>query len=118
MRKKMKICIENEDTVFIKNNCIEIHTESEDYCFDGSEIQEINIITSAMGPFYDDMCLAIEIGKGEPAVVFIMSEHPLYSSLLFDGLKQLVELNYKAVIEASSCTEEKLFPIYRREAEV
>ena len=58
-RNIMKIRIENNDKIFIKDNCIEVYAKNEKYCFDKSEIEEINIITTDLGPFYDDMCFRI-----------------------------------------------------------
>ena len=110
----MKICIENNDKIFIKDNCIEVYAKNQKYCFDKSEIEEINIITTDLGPFYDDMCLAIKVTGKEDLGVFIMSEHPLYQKFLFDELKQIVDLDFQAIIEASTCTEDKIFLIYKR----
>lgn len=110
----MKIRIENDDKIFNKDNRIEVYAQNEKYSFDSSEIEEIHIITTDMGPFYDDMCLAIRFRREEDVVVFMMSEHPLYRHFLFDELKHIVSLNFQAIIDASACTENKLFLIYKR----
>lgn len=111
----MKIRIENDDKIFVKNNCIEVYANCEKYCFDRSEIEEISIITTDLGPFYDDMGLAIRINKKETIVIFILSGHPLFRNFLFDELKQIVDIDYKAVIDAASCVENKIFSIYKRQ---
>ena len=113
----MKICIENDDKISVRDNCIEICTKSDKYCFDSSEIAQIDMITTDKGPFYDDMCLAVKISRkdnADNAVIFIMSGHPLFKKFLFDELKQLVDLNYEAIIEASACVENRIFPVYKR----
>lgn len=110
----MKICIENDDKIIIKDNCIEVYVQKEKYCFDKSEIEEINIITTDLGPFYDDMCLTIRFSRKDDVVVFIMSEHPLYKKILFEELSHIVDLDFQAIIEASTCTENKTFLVYKR----
>lgn len=110
----MKIRVANDDKIFVKDNCVEVYAKNEKYSFDKSEIEEIHIITTDLGPFYDDMCLAIRFDRRDTAVVFIMSEHPLYRQFLFDELKQIVDLDYQAIIDASACTENKMFLIYKR----
>ena len=112
----MKICLENDDRISVTDDRIEVYAGNEKYCFDRSEIEEIIILTTDLGPFYDDMCLAIRIDREEDTAIFIMSGHPLYSTFLFDELKQIVDLDFQAIIEASACTENKMFLLYRRQA--
>ena len=107
----MKLCIENDDTICIKNNCIEVDIKNIKYSFNKSEIEEIHIITTNLGPAYCDMCLAIKINNKDTTVIFIMSEHPLYNRFLFEELNQIVDLDYQAIIEAAACVENKLFLI-------
>ena len=114
----MKILIEKNDIICIKNKHIEVTAKNNNYCFDRSEIVQIDIITTDKGPFYDDMCLAIRINKEsastEEVFIFIMSEHPLYEKFLFDELKEIIDINYEAIIDASTCTESKVFMVYKK----
>lgn len=109
----MKIRIEKNDTLCVKGGSIEAVSRNEKYSFDKSEIEEIVMITTDNGPFFDDMGLAIRINA--ETAIFIMSGHPLYEKFLFDELGKLVSIDYNAIIRASSCTENKIFPLYRRE---
>ncbi len=128
----MKIFIGDSDTVSIKNNCVEVIIENREYdfdkpeievtvqkkkyTFDKSEIREILMLTRDSGPFSDDVCLAIIINNSfsEEVTVFIESEHPLFEKFLFDELKEIVGLDYESVIQAMTCVENKVFPLYKR----
>ena len=46
--------------------------------------------------------------------ISIMSEHECYESFLFDGLGKVLPIDYKKIIEASGCTESKMFVIYKK----
>lgn len=108
----MKLTLDNNDTICVKDGKIAVVFEGMEYCFTKEEIEAAMIITTDKGPFYDDMCLAIRIDS--KTALFVMSEHPQYSGFLFDELKTLVEIDYKKVIEASTCTENNIFFLYRR----
>ena len=110
----MKIRVENNsDTLCVKDGGIEAVVQNDKYVFDKSEIEAVMIITSDLGPFYDDMCLAVKIDA--ETAVFIMSGHALYEKFLFDELGKLVNIDYQAIIQASSCTENKIFMLYQRD---
>lgn len=110
----MKLTLNNSDTICVRDGKIAVVFENKEYSFAKEEIEAVMIITTDKGPFLDDMCLAIRIDS--ETAVFVMSEHPQYGGFLFDELKTLIEIDYGKVIEASSCTENNIFFIYKREA--
>ncbi len=85
-------------------NRIQVKTE-EDSLF-------LEDLTTDLGPFYDDMGLAVDVGNDE--VIFIMSEHRCYKSFLFDQIGKVLPIDYQKIIDASSCTENRVFEIYRK----
>lgn len=109
----MKLTLNNSDTICVRDGKIAVVFENGEYSFAKEETESAMIITTDKGPFYDDMCLAIRIDS--ETAVFVMSEHPQYSGFLFDELKTLIEIDYGKVIEASSCTENNIFFIYKRD---
>lgn len=109
----MKLTLNNSDTICVCDGKIAVVFENREYSFAKEEIEAAMIITTDKGPFYDDMCLAIRIDS--ETAVFVMSEHPQYSGFLFDELKTLIKIDYGKVIEASSCTENNIFFIYKRD---
>lgn len=109
----MKLTLNNSDTICVKDDKVSVVFEDKEYSFTKEEIEAAMIITTDKGPFYDDMCLAIRIDS--ETAVFVMSEHPQYSGFLFDELKTIVEIDYSKVIEASVCTENNIFFIYKRD---
>lgn len=129
----MKFFIGGSDTVSIKNDSveviieknefdfdkpeIEVITKKEKYSFDKSEIEEILMLTRDSGPFSDDVCLAIIINSksfSEEVTIFIESEHPLFEKFLFDELKEIVSVDYEAIIQAMTCMENKVFELYKK----
>lgn len=109
----MKLTLSNSDTICVKDSKVSIVFKNTEYSFAKEEIEAAMIITTDKGPFYDDMCLAIRIDS--ETAVFVMSEHPQYSGFLFDELKTLVDIDYGKAIEASTCTENNIFFLYKRE---
>ena len=108
----MKIIIEPNDTLSLKDGKIQALAGGTEYHFSLSEIEEVLIITNDLGPFYDDMCLAIMIDS--QTAIFIMSEHPMYQTFLFEQLGKVLPLDYNKIIEASICTENNIFVIYKK----
>lgn len=108
----MKLCLKNEDTICIKNCNINVVIDNKTYIYRKEEIAAAMIITSDLGPLYDDMCLAIRIDKD--TAIFIMSGHPLYDTFLFDELKTIIDINYNNVIKAATCVENNEFIIYKK----
>lgn len=109
----MKLTLNDRDTICVKEGRILVVFEGKEHSFTKEEIESAMIITTDKGPFYDDMCLAIRIDS--ETAIFVMSEHPRYSGFLFDELKTLIKIDYGKVIEASTCTENNIFFIYKRE---
>lgn len=109
----MKLRVEDvNDTVCVKDTMIEVVIQNEKYVFQKEEIEAVLMITTDLGPFYDDMCLCIRINQ--ETAIFIMSEHPLFKKFLFDELKTIIDINYEVVIQASACVENNIFTIYQR----
>ena len=109
----MKLTLNNEDTVCVKDGRVEVVFEGREYSFEKEEIEAVMLITTDKGPFYDDMCLAVRIDS--ETAVFVMSEHPQFRVFLFDELKTLVTIDYNKVIEASACIENNIFFLYKRD---
>lgn len=107
------IGIYNEDTIHIVDNKLEISVGETRYVYEKENVEALLMITNDLGPFYDDMGLAIRID--EKTAFMLMSEHPLFSDFLFEELKTIIEIDYEAVIKASCCTDNNVFPIYVRE---
>ncbi len=108
----MKLTLNNDDDIRVQDGKIVAIFENKEYSFAKDEIEAAMIITTDKGPFCDDMCLAIRIDA--ETAIFMMSEHPRCSGFLFDELKTLIELDYNKVIEASACTENNIFILYKR----
>ena len=104
-----------KDTISVSSNSIVVFFKNKTYNFEITDIQEAIIFTTDQGPIYDDMGAALKFGDG--SVLEIMSEHPSYESFLFDGLGKQIDLDYSAVIKASSCTENAVFPMYKKNKE-
>lgn len=109
----MKLTLNNEDTVCVKNGRVEVVFKGERYFFTKEDIEEVMMITTDKGPLYDDMCLAIRIDS--ETAIFVMSEHPQFRVFLFDELKTLVEVDHNEVINAAMCIENNIFSLYKRE---
>ena len=71
------------------------------------------IITTDMGPYYDDMCLAMKID--EQTAIFIMSAHPQYENFLFQQLGHTISIDYEKITEAACCSERQVFLIYKKQ---
>ena len=110
----MKILITGEnDRLSLQDGIIKARSEGKEYTIDISRVEQAVIITTDQGPFYDDMALALRADDGN--AVFILSSHPDYETFLFDSLGKALEIDYSAIIAASSCTENKIFVIYNRD---
>lgn len=111
----MKIKIQNEnDSLKMENDIIKAFSAGKVFEFNIRELQKAMIITTDLGPFYDDMCLALQF-KSE-ATVFIMSGHSEYQAFLFDQLGKSIKLDYEKIISATTCIENNIFVIYENEA--
>ena len=78
----------------------------------GGKVEKIVLLTTDLGPFYDDMGLAIDVGND--TAIFIMSEHKCFNDFLFEQIGKVLSIDYQKVIEASSCIERNVFEIYRK----
>lgn len=110
----MKILIQTpDDRLSLENGIIKAVVGEKKFHFPIEELCEAILLTTDVGPFYDDMGLAMRMKDG--SAVFIMSEHKDYSEFLFNSLGKAVELDYEAIIAASQCTENKIFIIYKQQ---
>lgn len=109
----MKIRVETEnDRLFMEDGKIKAVVKNKEYLFDISDIEQVVLLTTDLGPAYDDMCLAIRIDK--ETAIFIMSEHPSYETFLFEQLGKAIQIDYQAIIKASTCTDNNVFVLYKR----
>ena len=106
-----EIRVETEDDdLFLMDDKIHAIVDSREYIYELSRVNKIVLITTDLGPFYDDMGLAIDVGNND--VIFIMSGHRCYKSFLFDQIGKSLPIDYQKIIDASSCTEKKIFELY------
>ena len=109
----MKIMPLDGDTLSVTSGKIRAVVDGKEFVFEPSEVEQVLIVTTDLGPFEDDMCLVIRIDS--ETTIIIMSEHPCYKSFLFDELPTIISVDYEQIIKASQCTENAVFPIYKRE---
>ena len=106
--------VETEDKLFLEGQGIYAIINGQEYVFSLEIVEKIVILTTDLGPFYDDMGLAIDVGNN--TVVFIMSEHECFQTFLFDQIGKALPIDFQKVIDASVCKENNVFEIYRRDA--
>ena len=106
------IRIELDDTLFLDGNEICAYVADQEYIYSLESIEKIVLLTTDMGPFYDDMGLAIDVGNN--TAIFIMSEHKCFKDFLFEQIGKVLPIDYQKVIEASTCIEQNVFVIYRK----
>ena len=111
MRNKIRVETE-EDSLYLADEKIHAIAESKEHIYELSSVTKIFVLTTDKGPFYDDICLAVEVGDDD--VIFIMSEHRCYKSFLFDQIGKALPIDYEKIIEASACTENCMFEIYTK----
>lgn len=104
--------IEIEDSLVLEGNEIHACIEKQKYVYPLESIEKIVLLTTDLGPFYDDMGLAIDVGNN--TAIFIMSEHKCFQDFLFEQIGKALPIDYQKVIEASSCIEQNVFEIYRK----
>ncbi len=104
--------IEFEDSLSLKDNYIYAYIGKQEYVYSLEKVEKIVLLTTDLGPFYDDMGLAIDVGND--TAIFVMSEHKCFREFLFEQIGKVLPVDYQKVIEASSCTERNVFEIYRK----
>ncbi len=110
----IKIFIKNnEDSIILEGNNIHAIADNKEYICELSSINEIDLLTTDLGPFVDDMCLAIFTDNN--IVFFVLSEHICFKPFLFDQIGKLLPIDYQKIIDASTCTKKNTFEIYIRE---
>ena len=108
----MHLRIESEDFISVIGNEMHADIGENKYIFNLDSIIKIVLITTDLGPVYDDMCMAIDVGND--TVVFIMSEHKCFKDVLFEQIGKVLPIDFQKVIDASVCIERNVFEIYRR----
>lgn len=104
--------IEEEDSLFLEGNTIHVYHANQEYAYPLESIEKIVLLTTDLGPFYDDMGLAIDVGND--TAIFIMSEHRCFHDFLFEQIGKVLTIDYQKVIDASICVEKNVFEIYRK----
>ena len=105
--------IEKDDTLFLVGSDMHVCINNTDEVYSVNDIEKMVLITTDLGPLYDDMGLAIEVGDNK--VIFIMSGHKCFQDFLFDQIGKHLLVDYEKVIEASTCIENDIFVIYKRD---
>ena len=100
----------DDDSLSLIDHTICAVVDSQKYVYDIDSVEKIVILTTDLGPFYGDLGLAIDVGNDN--VIFIMSEHKCFEKFLFDQIGKALPIDYRKVIDASSCTDNKVFEIY------
>lgn len=109
----IKIYIKNnEDSIVLKGSKIHAIADNTEHICELSSINEMNLLTTDLGPFIDDMCLAILTDNN--IVFFVLSEHRCFKPFLFDQLGKVLPIDYQKIIDASTCTKKNIFEIYIR----
>ena len=72
-------------------------------------INKIQVTTTELGPIFDDMFAEIFT---EFFSYVVMSENPLYKTIIFDILGENLELDYLKLTEAATCVFNNTFTIY------
>lgn len=106
----MKIRVLEGDILKVESGKILAVVNGEEFVFEPSKVEQALIITTDLGPFEDDMCLALRIDS--ETAIFIMSGHQCFHEFLFDELTTIINVDYEQIIKASQCTENAVFPIY------
>ncbi len=104
--------IETNDILALEGTKIYAQISNQEYVFPIETIEKIVLLTTDMGPFEDDMGLAVDVGN--ETVIFIMSEHRCFKDFLFERLGKVLPIDYQKVIDASTCVENATFVIYSR----
>ena len=103
---------EENDSVSLTDNVIHVVSDSKEYDFELSCVERMAMITNNLGPFYDDMALAVEVGNN--MVIMIMSGHNSFKPFLFDQIGKVLPVDFNKIIEASTCTENGIFELYSK----
>lgn len=74
-------------------------------------VEKIQMCTSDIGPFEDDMWTEIHI----PGRIYkLMSGNPKSQRIIFENLRRAFELDSAKIVEASCCTQNRTFLLYER----
>lgn len=113
MKKKIQVKTEKDSLCLVGDEILAV-VNSKEYIYGLSSVNKIVLFTTHLGPFHDDMGLAIDVGNND--VIFIMSEHKCFSPFLFDQVGKALPIAFQKIIDASSCTANGEFEIYVKES--
>lgn len=101
IKAKEKLIIENDKLIYyMKNSNVQE--------FDMSKLTKISVLTTALGPIYDDVALAMFFNE---VVLILTSTHYCYSDL-YDDITKRVSINYEEYIKAMSSVENAEFILW------
>ena len=106
------IKVQLEDSLNLIDDKVIAMVNNQEIVYPVETVKKMVILTTDMGPIYDDMCLAIDVGND--TAIFIMSEHKCFSTFLFDQIGKILPIDFQKVIDASMCIENNVFEIYRK----
>ena len=114
--KKTYIGVRDEDILTFNDNIIHATSDSKEYDFELKQVERIVLFTTDKGPFEDDMGLEIELRDNK--VIMILSGHKCFKSFLFDQIGKVLPIDYKKIIDASSCTDNRTFELFKKRLEL
>lgn len=114
--KKTYIGVRDDDILTLNDNTIHVTADSKEYDFELKEVERIVLFTTDMGPFEDDMGLEIELRDNK--VIMILSGHKCFKSFLFDQIGKVLPIDYKKIIDAASCTDNRTFELFKKRIEL
>ncbi len=110
MEKENIYVLNQEDSIAINNNFIEVKVQNELKKYNIDELKKVSIVTTDKGPFIDDTSLLLQF---ENSCLIFPSENPLTEIFLFEQLAKFVKIDFEEVIKASSSTDNKEFILYK-----
>lgn len=114
MNKEIRVEAEKDSLCLVEDK-IHAVVNSEEFVYELSSVNKIDLLTTDLGPLHDDMGLAIDVGNSD--VIFIMSEHRCFSPFLFDQVGKSLPIDFQKIIDASTCTDNGVFEIYEKEGQ-
>lgn len=102
------ITIQTQENIAFKNNIFIFEGQNTNKAFKLNVLRKCSVITTELGPVEDDFALALFFGN---EALIVPSEHKAYKAL-YEALSVLLQLDYKAYINAMSCTENAEFLLW------
>jgi hypothetical protein len=105
------IALNHVDRISADGDYISVQSEKGNYEVSIIDVEKLSILTTDQGPFLDDVFLLI---KTKELVIVLPSEHTDYGTFLFDAIGKKIALDYKKIIEASTCAINQEFVLYSK----